>query len=399
MISTEISKRVGFSLIFTPGNTNRKKNWNSSVQIEDIPVFDYRTIVRKKNTSGSITDDRKKSIWFQRTIKWMNTFPFSILIAEGGPVYLFHVVTQGNKAIKKNNITHIYSAFRPFTDHFAAFILKTLNPRVVWVADFRDLLFDPYFNKLYFKNAHRQLFKSIFKRADIITTVSDGLAQQLRDYNKNVITLKNGIINFPDHLNPAPCPFFTIAYTGSMYLDKKNALPLFMALKELMDEGKIGKEKARVIYAGKDSFYWIDMAAKFDFSSILDDKGNLPSAEAMLIQKEACINVLLTVSSKVQTGILTGKMIEYFEAGRPVLAIVVNQVDPELDYLLNEINIGKSYSDQPNQVPGIKDFIYDEYRQWEKTGTNRQAVDIELLKSKYSTEVTMRPLYEKLGLS
>jgi hypothetical protein len=220
----------------------------------------------------------------------------------------------------------------------------------------------------------------------------------LRDYNKNVITLKNGIINFPDHLTPVPCPLFTIAYTGSMYLDKKNALPLFMALRELMDEGKMEKEKIRVIYAGKDSFYWIDMAAKFDLSSILDDQGNLPSAEAMVIQKEACINVLLTVSSDEQTGILTGKMIEYFEAGRPVLAIVVHQVDPELDNLLNEINIGKSFSDQPDQVPGIKEFIYNEYLQWQKTGTNRQAVDVDLLKSKYSAEVTMRPLYQKLGL-
>jgi hypothetical protein len=105
---------------------------------------------------------------------------------------------------------------------------------------------------------------------------------------------------------------------------------------------------------------------------------------------------LLSISSDELTGILTGKMIEYFEAGSPILAIVANQVDPELENCLQEIHIGKSFSDDQADLAGIREFIYNEYLQWEKTGHNRKPVDPELLKSLYAVDVTMRPLMDKL---
>ncbi len=343
---------------------------------------------------GAISEDRKKSIWFQRYIKLINTFPFNLIIGEGGPLYFINIIIRGNNAIRKHKITHLYSSFRPFTDHFAAYILKIRHPQVFWIADFRDLMFDPYFNNLYFKNFHLQLFKRIFKKANLLTTVSDGLAQHLMMYNQNVITLKNGIFNIPIDQSPVYCPSFTIAYTGSMYLDKKNARPLFVALKELIDEGNLQKEKVNIIYAGKDSFYWNEMAESFDLFSILDIRGNLSSDEAMMIQKNACINLLLSISSDELTGILTGKMIEYFEAGSPVLAIVTNQIDPELENSLHELQIGKSFSDRESDLPGIKKFIYNEYKQWLNTGTNRKPVDLTILKDKYSVTETMKPLFD-----
>ncbi|MGB3080515.1 MAG: hypothetical protein WBB31_15650 [Saprospiraceae bacterium] len=328
----------------------------------------------------------------------MNTFPFSILIGEGGPVYLMNLIWQGNTAIRKHKITHIYSSFRPFTDHFAAYILKKMNPHIYWIADFRDLMYDPYFNKIYFKKIHNRFFRNIFYTADLVTTISEGLAEKLRAYNSNVITLKNGISKFPEQFLPVPASKFTVAYTGSMYLDKKNAEPFFVAIKELIDEGKLARENVNIIYAGKDSFYWHDMAAVYKLSELIDDRGVLTSTDAMNVQKDACVNLLLTISSDHQTGILTGKMIEYFEAGNPVLAIVKNQIDPELETLLKELHIGRSFSDTPSDIADIKEFIFKEYMHWKKTGMNRKAVDVDILKGKYSIEETMRPLYEKIGI-
>jgi glycosyltransferase involved in cell wall biosynthesis len=397
LISSEISKRAAFSLIFTATGSYQLNETELPALVQKIPAFDYRYFIRKKNKSGAVTDKSKKGKWIQRMIRLMNTFPFTILIGEGGPVYLAHTIVKGHRAIRKHKITHIYSAFRPFTDHFAAFILKKLNPHVFWIADFRDLMVDPYFNKIYYEKFHHKLFKRVFRKADLITTVSDGLAAQLMSFNQKVITIKNGIATFPVNLSENACPHFTIAYTGSMYLNQKNARPLFDALKSLIDEGKIIPEHIRIIYAGKDSFYWKEMAATYDFSPMLELRGDLSSTEAMMIQKQACINVLLSISSHELTGILTGKMVEYFEAGSPVLAIVVNQVDPELETCLQELHIGKSFSDQPSDLSGIKKFILDEYVHWQNTGMNRKPVDHELLKSLYHVEETMRPLFEVIG--
>ncbi len=366
--------------------------------METISAFDFRYFLRKKNSGGTVVDKGKSSVWFQRAIRLMNTFPFSILIGEGGPVYLMNLIWKGNAAIRQHKITHLYSSFRPFTDHFAAYILKKMNPHIFWIADFRDLMFDPYFNKIYFKKIHNRFFRNIFYTADVVTTISDGLAEKLRAYNPNVITLKNGISKFPEQFLSVHTSKFTIAYTGSMYLDKKNAEPLFMAIKELIDEGTLAKEKISIVYAGKDSFYWQDMAVAYKLPELIDDRGVLSSDDAMKIQNDACINLLLTISSDQQTGILTGKMIEYFEAGNPVLAIVKNQIDPELETLLKELHIGKSFSDLPSDLPGIKEFILEEYTHWQKSGMNRKAVDTDMLKKKYSIEETMRPLFEKIGV-
>lgn len=398
LISSEIAKKSSFALIFTSTKSEQSRD-EGNTKVETISAFDFRYFLRKKNSGGTVVDKGKKSVCFQRAIKLMNTFPFSILIGEGGPVYLMNLIWKGNAVIRKHKITHLYSSFRPFTDHFAAYILKKMNPHIYWIADFRDLMFDPYFNKIYFKKIHHRFFRNIFYKADLITTISDGLAEKLKIYNQNVITLKNGISSYPDHLLPAKCPKFSIAYTGSMYLDQKNAEPLFAAIKQLIDEGKLAKENVGIVYAGKDSFYWNDMASAYGLANVMDIRGELSSAEAMKIQKDACVNLLLTISSDELTGILTGKMIEYFEAGNPILAIVKNQIDPELENILNELQIGLSFSDRASDLPLIKNFLFEEYRHWQETGMNRKAADVNMLKKKYAVEETMKELFEKIGIT
>lgn len=391
LISSAISRWTAFSKIFTsaPGYTTGE-------EVETISAFDYRSFLRKKTKDGALPEKKKKSKSFQALVKLINVFPVNIMMGEGGLLYFLSLVRKGNRTIKSHGITHIYSSFRPFTDHYAAFILKKRYPHLVWIADFRDLIIDPHYQHIYLPDLHQRFFRRVFRRADVLTTVSDGLAEHLRAYNPNAITLRNGIRAIPETITPVYCKYFRIAYTGSMFLDKRNARPLFTALHELITEGHIKRDDVRIVYAGKDSRDWTALATSFGFDSIVDTKGIVPSAEATAIQHAAGINVLLTVSSKQLKGVLTGKMIEYFEAGSPVLGIVVNQNDPELSYLLEELEIGKSFSDHPSSLPGIKEFILYEFTQWRNTGMNRKPVNLEVLREKYAIENTMRPLFEFL---
>ena len=332
----------------------------------------------------------------QMSIKLINTFPFNLVIGEGGLIYLNTLIKHAGEEIRDKKITHIYSSYRPFADHYAAYKLKKRNPDVVWIADFRDLIIDPHYNHIFFKDSHHAFFKRMFSRADFLTTVSDGLAEKLKKYNPEVLTIRNGIKNVPDRLVENHCKYFKIAYTGSMFLDKRNAEPLFVAIRDLINKKMMVEDHVRIIYAGKDSHIWQDLASRLQLDNILVDKGIISGPEATAIQKEACINVLLTISSKELQGVLTGKMIEYFESGSPVLAIIVGQNDPELKFIFNEIEIGDSFSDQPADLPAITDFIYREYIHWKNTGTNRKPVNLKMLKDKYSVEATMKPLLDRI---
>ena len=332
----------------------------------------------------------------QAMIRLINTFPLNILLGEGGMFYFLALVRKGQRSIDENKITHIYSSYRPFVDHYAAYILKKRNPQLYWIADFRDLIIDPHYNHILFPVAQKPFFKRIFKRADLLTTVSDGLAKHLKEYNSEVITLRNGIREVPGEIIPLHSKYFKITYTGSMFLDKRNAEPLFSALLDLMSQDKIMREDIRIVYVGKDSFYWNNLARQYGFESILTDKGVVSSEATAAIQKASCINLLLTISSEALEGVLTGKMIEYIEAGSPIMGIVVNKNDPELISILHELEIGDSFSDRKEDAQGIRDFILAEYLHWKRIGMNRKPVNMAVLKNKYSVEVTMKPLYDRI---
>ena len=151
-----------------------------------------------------------------------------------------------------------------------------------------------------------------------------------------------------------------------------------------------------VIAAGRDGHHWKRLAKEFYFESVFEDKGILTPEETRDLQRISCVNVLLTISSDQLQGVLTGKMIEYFEAGIPVLGIVVNQNDEELQTLLQSLSIGNSFSDQYKDIEGIKAFLLREYNHWKTTKANRVAVDFDKLVSDYSMKAVMQPFFEKI---
>ncbi|HUR32039.1 MAG TPA: hypothetical protein VMZ69_11455 [Saprospiraceae bacterium] len=395
-ISSEISKRVSFSQIFTSAIIKNEVVQQPDDAVITIKALDYRKILRKRSKNGALPEEQKEGKKMQWLIKLINTFPVNILAGEGGIFYFMSLLRRGQRSIRDNKITHLYSSYRPFTDHYAAFILKRRNPHLFWIADFRDLIIDPHYGHLFYPENHHFFFKRIFGKANLLTTVSDGLAMHLKKYNPEVITLRNGIEHIPEQIQPVHCKYFKISYTGSMFLDKRNPEPVFIALQELFAQNLIKRDDVRIIYAGKDSFYWNNMASKYEMDSIFDDKGIILHDEALAIQKNACVNLLLTVSSDKLQGVLTGKMIEYFEAGSPILGVVVNQNDPELDSMLIELEIGKSFADREIDYDNIRAFLYDEYLYWKRMGTNRKPVRLDVLRDKYSVEATMRPLYNKV---
>lgn len=395
-ISKAISDKVQSTHIFTASQIPDDQSIQSNSKISTIAAFDYRNILRRNTKDGALPENVKQHAVAQWMIRLINSFPFNIVAGEGGLIYFFNLLRKGSKAIRDEQITHLYSSYRPFADHYAAFLLKKKHPHIYWIADFRDLMIDPHYNHILFAGNHHTFFSKIFRKADLLTTVSDGLATHLLAYNQNVITLRNGIEGDISQPQPIHATRFTIAYTGSMFLDKRNINPLFQSLQELLQDAVIDGVDIRIIYAGKDGIFWKQVTEKYRLESLLDDRGIVSADEATQLQQDACINVLLTVSSDQLQGVLTGKMIEYFRSGSPVLGIVVGQNDSELQSMLTELEIGTSFSDQPSDLEHMKSFILREYLHWKDTGMNRKPVNTDILKRKYSMDAVMTPLWSVL---
>lgn len=387
-----ISQHVQHSILFTANYPGKQAVVLPNVETHSIHAFDYRRLLRKRNKAGYLREQQKTARWKQWGIRLINTFPFNILIGEGGLLYINSVLRKANQHIQQDKITHLYSSFRPFADHYIAYRLKKKYPALIWIADFRDLIIDPHYEHHLFTKNQEKNYKRIFSSADLITTVSEGLAEKLRSYGPEVAVIRNSISAGYQIPQPVTSKYFTITYTGSMFLNTRNAQPLFDAIRSLTMQEKISLQDIRIVYAGKDSFYWNRLAKEYAFENIVVDKGWVEEGNSRQLQLDSCINLLLTISSPELQGVLTGKLIEYLEAGSPILSIVVGQNDPELQKILNELEIGQSYSDQEKDVKDIEEFIGREYLNWKNSGTNRKPVNVERLKSKYAEESVMKPL-------
>jgi len=354
--------------------------------------FDYRTLLL---SDGSGHSEEVKNNWFsQFIIKLLNTFPVNIIFGEGGGYYVIKSYLKALKQISTNKITHIYSSYRPFADHYIAYRLKKKFPELIWIADFRDLIIDPHYDQQFFPKLQHQIYKNIFKKADVLTTVSDGLINSLLSYNNSVLAIPNGIES--NYVLPLPSRIdkFNLVYTGAMFLDERNGEPVFAALRNLINDEILNRESVEVIYAGKDAFKWKQYADKYQLSDLLKCVGQVSQDDAIKLQEHASINILLSISSDKLSGVTTGKFIEYLKAGSPILAIFKDKNDESMQNKLTKLNIGAAFSDHLSDLNRIQEFVLKEYNYWLKHRENRKPLNIDQFKNEFDRKHIFKPLIE-----
>lgn len=376
-----------YHVITVVKDTREKTN-----KITEIKPLDYRAFVRKTSSSGSIPETLKKNFLSHFLIRILNTYPINLFLGEGGGAYMFRQYRIAKKLIKEQDFTHIYSSYRPIADHYTAARLKRKFPHLVWLADFRDLIVDPHYRQQYFPQIHQRVYRKLFRNADALLTISSSFAEKLKEYNPVVFSIPNGVPANIVHSPPLHTDYFTMVYTGSMFLNERNAEPVFTAVHKLINEKKINADKIRIIYAGKDHLEWIQLAEKYGAEHYFINKGIIKGAEAIELQKYANINILLTMSSDQLTGVFTGKLVEYLEAGSPILSIAKGQNDPLLATMITELNAGICVSDQVTDSRQTEQFICDEYNEWINSQKNARKMSIDILRDKYTMDTIIGPL-------
>ena len=200
-----------------------------------IPTLDYRTLGALRNRRGGhFKESTKRSLIVKSAIKLINTLPFNLLIGEGGFLYSLASYFKAVKLIKQEKVGYVYSSFRPYSDHFTAYLLKLRFPAIYWIADFRDLHIEPIYRLHYFTWSQRWMNGFLLKKANTVTTVSEGLAEHLRPFNKNVYVLRNGFSFNEVGAEVNKYQKFTIVYTGSLTREENKPDALFKALKGLI---------------------------------------------------------------------------------------------------------------------------------------------------------------------
>ena len=255
----------------------------------------------------------------------------------------------------------VVSTFGPRSSHIIASNMKRHNPGLLWIADYRDLWSNSHLAGYSARERRKQQAleeATVGARADVITTVSDEMAEQQREFlRKPVWVIPNGFdteVAPPEDAGPASgCS--RIVYTGMIYRGHRDPTPLFIALKELLVEGRINAGSIRVEFYGPLERWLEEAIVSFGLESLVDVHGRVSRDVCLAQQREADLLLLLESGAAEAAGVLTGKLFEYLAAGRPILSLGSRQ-GFSICRVLGECGAGVCAEDN---VALIKDLLLD----------------------------------------
>ncbi|OQX78629.1 MAG: hypothetical protein B6D56_08505 [Candidatus Omnitrophica bacterium 4484_70.1] len=269
----------------------------------------------------------------------------------------------GREIIKREKISAIISSSTPVTSHVVAYEIKRNFPEIFWIADFRDLWTqNPYlkYSKLS-KKLQKKLEKRIISDADILTTVSPPLAEQLRNFHsKTAFSIPNGFDPEEFDFSIEPDRKFTVTYAGSLYGGKRNPEFLFIAISELLKEKKIKEENIEINFYGPYEPFLELLIRKFKGENIVKYRGNIERKEVLKKLKASQILLLLLWNNPEARGTYSGKLFEYIGAKRPILSI--GYKGSVIKELLEETDVGVHCSD----VEEVKKVLLEWYKEWKE---------------------------------
>ncbi len=203
--------------------------------------------------------------------------------------------------------------------------------KIPWVADFRDLWVDnPYYSEPgWRKPIDAILERRILRRAAGLVTVSPIWAEQLsRRHGKDVTVVYNGYAeeDFPHIAQQSalgvqrtdPEGSLTIRYMGSIYRGFRDPSALFCAIASLPD---YLRARMNVEFFSDEGDAVLDAAAAHRVGSAVTVKPRVPYRDALALQIEADVLLLLQSSDPRDEGNLPAKLFEYLYARRPILFI------------------------------------------------------------------------------
>lgn len=343
----------------------------SGIPVFPIPTYDLRRLLlSKKKQQGPTLDTRVKSSrgfrWFRRI---SDSFPFNLLLDDGGLIYIWRAYLKACQLIQQESIQYVFSSFRPAADHVVAYLLKRKFPQLIWIADFRDLPVDPLLRNTVFPNLQLRSYKHILRKASLITTVSRGLATHLAGLHPSVYVLPNAIpLKLQQQSEKLYEDRFTITYTGSIYPDQQDLTSFLTVIQQLLKEGLISIQNFQLTYAGKDGKYWDKMINQYHLQSIQHNKGLIQYDEAFALQQRSHINLLLSWSSPHLHGVMMAKQGSYLAAQRPILVIINGPQDGEWEQQFQSLQAGQIfYTADQNLTDRLKNYLYSQFCIWQET--------------------------------
>lgn len=212
----------------------------------------------------------------------------------------------------------VISTSGPYSVHHIAYHID----KRFWVADFRDLWVDNHmFRGLFpFTLLEQFLERRVVQRANLITTVSDGLKDTLlkRYPSADIHVIENGFD--PDDIKELRAEqtfpkdgMRRIVYTGTLYPKYTDWKPILHALNDI--------NNVELVFVGHNMEPIKEEVKKLNLESHVQVLPPVSREKALQMQRDANMLLFLPWNDPNHAGVLTGKLFEYLFSQTPILTI------------------------------------------------------------------------------
>ena len=322
---------------------------------------DLLSIFQKNETKTSAGFLNPNPSFFGKVMQYIRANYF---IPDARKFWIKPSVKKIKKYLENNPVDAIITTGPPHSVHLIGLHLKK-ELGVKWIADFRDPWTDiDYFHQLPLtkkaKEKHHQLEKEVLQKADATLVVGKAMQQNYQKFSDTIHVVTNGFdTDEKSESKPVLDIKFSITHIGLMNADR-NPKVLWKILSELSTENPDFANDFEIKLIGSIADEVTNELDFYQFKNVVKIP-NVPHAEVQNYQKST--QVLLLAINKVPSakGIITGKIFEYLQAKRPILAI--GPEDGDLAEILKNTNAGAivDFDDAVKMKKNIID-LYQRYK-------------------------------------
>ncbi|WP_081210867.1 glycosyltransferase family 4 protein [Salegentibacter sediminis] len=303
-------------------------------------------------SSGIIADEQNQT-WLQSLMLYIRG---NFFIPDARKFWIKPSVKFLKDFLQKEDIDTVITTGPPHSIHLIGMNLKEELP-IQWIADFRDPWTQiGYHSKLKLtkkaQKKHELLEGEVLNTADkIIVTSHTTKAEFESKTKKPVFLITNGYdeVKFSEPI--LSDKKFSFSHIGSL-LSGRNPKFLWESFRELIEEDADFKESFRLRLVGRVSPEVIKSIKENRLEEHLELIPYVSHREALIYQRKSQVLLLLEIDSIETRGIIPGKLFEYLNAKRPILAIGPEKWD--VQKILEETGAGECFEYSDKEAMKIK---------------------------------------------
>ncbi len=266
--------------------------------------------------------------------------------------------------IARGGIDAVLSSSPPDSVHLAAADVARAA-QLPWVADFRDPWISLNFRQpptRWHAARHVAMEAGVLARADLVLAASRTHADQLTTRSharpQRVLYLPNGFEPAAAAPVEPDAQHFRIAFTGSLSL-MEDAGTLLAAVAELLEREPSARAHLRVDLAGPYDSEWPARALALGLTDVVRLPGPLAHGESRALQRAADVLLLWKPHGEGFRTMVPGKLYEYLDSGRPVLALL-----PAGDEAAVLVERAGGTRLEPGDAPALARELLARYTRW-----------------------------------